>query len=712
MAVPVDKLISFHIERQFPAIYREEGQELVQFVKEYYKFLETNENQPLYNGRRLFEYRDIDSTLERLLLFFKNKYLADLPFDDTTVRIIVKNILGLYRRKGTEGGLELFFRLFYNEFIKVYYPAQDMFKPSDSKWRTGNYLQLFPNAGVFTSTKIGDEFVYSDIVNTTIVGESSGAKATVDKINFFIINNSFVPIIFINDISGNFIGNEGIFAEINGVPIGFGIVNGALASIEITVDGTSGNKVGEIVTFEATPDGIGATGRISKIRDLDSGTITYEVTDGGWGYTIDTTNLYVSNQLIFLENQTSNFTPLEILEDTGGNRGMVVNQGDFFVGVRMEAGDEFSNTSIISTVGRAPNINIQTLSNVALKVTPKNDTSPGDLYPETTNVGDVIVGELENVETIGLIFDIIGNFVDVPLDASNYNDVPPASTPMSGNTDPVDINTRLIDAFNVTDVEIGSIVRFDNIDPGIAYVNDVVTYTYDTRLSSFERKNQLITLSSIPSTLNIGDEIDQGSTRGKVVAITNNTLTVRPYRYYGFNSADPITYGGIDFSIVGVSRDYGSNEIAGDNAFTKATTNFAQGIIDTVEIIDSGYGYVDKSPSDVIKDGVVVTSGIISTGGQGKSAGFWATYNSHLNGYKNVDGNLEYYDAGKYIQDSNYYQEYSYEVQSKLNLGNYEESLKEITHVAGTKVFARFNLEEFISTPVSSIIEINRSEPD
>ena len=242
MAVPVDKLISFHIERQFPAIYREEGQELVQFVKEYYKFLETNENQPLYNGRRLFEYRDIDSTLERLLLFFKNKYLADLPFDVTTIRIIVKNILGLYRRKGTEGGLELFFRLFYNEFVKVYYPAQDMFKPSDSKWRTGNYLQLFPNAGVFTSTKIGDEFVYSDIVNTTIVGESSGAKATVDKINFFIINNSFVPVIFINDISGNFIGNEGIFAEINGVPIGFGIVNGALASIEITVDGTSGNN--------------------------------------------------------------------------------------------------------------------------------------------------------------------------------------------------------------------------------------------------------------------------------------------------------------------------------------------------------------------------------------------------------------------------------------------------------------------------------------
>lgn len=710
MAVPVDKLISFHIERQFPAIYREEGKELVQFVKEYYKFLETDTNQGLYNGRRLFEYRDIDQTLDRLLIFFKNKYLADLPFDDTTVRIIVKNILGLYRRKGTQGGLELFFRLFYNEFIKVYYPARDIFKPSDSKWQTGNYLQLFPNAGIFTSTKVGDEFVYNDIVNKTIVGESSGAKATVDKINFFIINNSFVPIIFINDVNGTFLGSEGIFVEINGVPISFGIVNGALDSIEINADGTGGHKIGEAVTFQATPDGIGATGRISSVSDLTTGTISYEVEDSGWGYTVDSTHLYVSDQLIFLENETSNFTPLEVLEDTAGNRGMVVNQGDFFVGVRMEAGDEFSNTSVISTVDRSPNINIQTLSTVTISVTPKNSSSPGDLFPETLNANNVIVGELENIETIGLIFDVIADFVDVPLDAMNYNDIPPALRAMSGTEDPVDIDTKLEDAFDITDVEIGSIVRFDNIDPGISYINDVVTYTYDSRIAAADRNNQLVTLVSIPSALSIGDVISQGSKSGKVVGITNNTLTVRPYSYYGFNSTDPVTYGGVDFAITGLTLDYASDKISGNNAFVKPTTNFEQGIIRSVDIIDSGFGYVNKSQANIIKNGVVVSAGIISTSGQGKSSGYWSTFSSHVNGYKNVEGELIYYNSNKYIHDSNYYQEYSYEVQSKLNIENYEESLKETTHVAGTKVFARFNLEEFVSTPISPIVEINRSE--
>jgi len=714
MTVPVDKLVSFHIEKQFPAIYREEGHDLVQFVKEYYKFLETDTNQALYNGRRLFEYKDIDTTLDRMLIFFKNKYLSDLPFNDATVRIIVKNILGLYRRKGSEGGLELFFRLFYNEFIKVYYPAKDIFKASDSNWQAGTYLQLFPNAGIFTSVNIftdaDNKFPYRDIVNTPITGETSGAKAIIDKINFVILNNSFIPIIFINDVQGTFLGLEGITARINGTPVNFGIVNGSLDSININVKGPGGNSVGDTVTFKGAPDGIGATGRVSKVRDDDTGIIEYEVTDGGWGYTIESTHLYVSNQIIFLENIPSNFTKLETLEDNNGNRGTVIDQGDFFVGVRMDAGNEFTNTSIIDTVDRSPNIDIQSLSGVTLKVTPKNDSSPGALYPETTNSTDVIVSELENIESIGLIFDIIGDFVNVALDSSNYNVIPPAATSMSGNVNPTDINTRLDVAFDLTNVDIGSIVGFNNIDQGLNYFNEVVTFTHDSRLSNFDRKNQLITLNSVPSTLSVGDEIDQGLISGKVVAINSNTLTVRPYAYYGFNSSTPITYGGISFPIVAISKDYSSNIIAGSNAITEPTVFFEAGIIAEVEIVDSGYSYVDNTQAEVLKNGAIVSGGILSAKGQGKTGGFWSTYNSHLNGYKNVNGNLEYYNSNKYIQDSNYYQEYSYEIQSKLNLENYEESLKEITHVAGTKVFAKFNLEEIISTPISTKIVINRSE--
>jgi hypothetical protein len=226
--MPVEKLISFHIERQFPAIYREDGQELIQLVKEYYKFLETNTEQSLYNGRRLFEYKDIDTTLESMLVFFKKKYLADLPFDGDTIRIVVKNILGLYRRKGTQGGLELFFNIFYNEDIKVYYPSKDMLRPSDSEWKRGTYLQMMPNNGLFTSTKTTKTYTYKDAIGKQIIGVSSGVKATVDKINFAIIGNTLTPILFVNDETGSFIGKENIVSEFGGIPINFGVINGSL----------------------------------------------------------------------------------------------------------------------------------------------------------------------------------------------------------------------------------------------------------------------------------------------------------------------------------------------------------------------------------------------------------------------------------------------------------------------------------------------------
>ena len=370
----IDKLISFHIERQFPAIYREDGQELVQFVKEYYKFLETNTSQSLYNGRRIYEYRDIDTTLERMLLFFKNKYLADLIFDDTTIRIIVKNILGLYRRKGTKDGLTLFFQLFYNETIKVYNPSRDMLRPSDSEWKKGRYLQMFPNDGIFTSTRNSLQYTYQDIIGKTIIGEASEAKAVVDKINLIILNNSIVPIVFINDITGNFIGLEGIVSVINGIPVRFGTIDGSLSSIAIDNNfrGTLNNNIGDIVTFKSVSDSIGGRGLVTNVTTEFTGVVSYEVADGGWGYSVDSTKLLVSNQVIFMDNSALNFTILEKLVDTNGNTGVVIGQSDLLVAVKADAGKEFSDSYVISTVDRTPNVTLNSLSgSTAIRVVAK-----------------------------------------------------------------------------------------------------------------------------------------------------------------------------------------------------------------------------------------------------------------------------------------------------------------------------------------------------
>ena len=69
--------------------------------------------------------------------------------------------------------------------------------------------------------------------------------------------------------------------------------------------------------------------------------------------------------------------------------------------------------------------------------------------------------------------------------------------------------------------------------------------------------------------------------------------------------------------------------------------------------------------------------GIVSLGTQGSSEGYW----------KGEDGFL---DGNKFIQDSYYYQEYSYEIQSGIDKSRYDDFIKNTVHVAGTKMFGTF----------------------
>jgi hypothetical protein len=296
---------------------------------------------------------------------------------------------------------------------------------------------------------------------------------------------------------------------------------------------------------------------------------------------------------------------------------------------------------------------------------------------------------------VSLIFDVIGDFTSVPLNSSDYNTVPPAVKAMTGTASPVTLSTPLNTAFDLSSVDLGTIVRFDNIDPGADYENDVYSVAYDTRVTLFERKPQEITLQNIPATLNIEDEVTQDGVGGKVIAIQDTTITIVPYSYYGFNSTDPIVFGGENWPIVALSTKFNSINFAGYNATIDSITNFGIGRIVNVDIIDSGYGYLHNEIVDVIDSaGRTAAKGTISARSQGSTGGYWAS----LDSYSNKNGLLEYFDSGKRIQDSEYYQEYSYEVQSKLGIEQYEENLKEITHVAGTKLFGRFNLEDNIES--------------
>lgn len=697
----IEKNIALFVESHFPAIYRESGPELVQLVKDYYKFLETQSNQSVYVSRRFFEYKDISTTLSSMLIYFQKKFLADLPLKEDVIRFSVKNILDLYRRKGTPAGIELFFALFYREYdVEITYPAKYMLKVSNSKWRRGIYLQMFPNENNFVS-KSNKVYTYFDLLGKNITGSASQAKAAVGKINFFILNGILTPIIYIDEVQGNFEKFDDIYTKINGEVVAFGRVNGSLSEINVDQDykGTTGNQVGDLVNVVADVYGGGGKAIVTEVSTKFTGQVSYEVKEGGFGYTIANTRLLASNQALILNNAGLTFTPYERLQDTAGNQGIVTGQSVSAVGVRMNTGQSFSITRPISTLDRSPNV---TITGISL-VTPKNSTSPGPLFPDTGDANNVIVESLTNVRTVNVITDVIAPFVGVAINAPDYE----VAGPMSGTASPVSLSTPLNLAFGIQSLQIGTIVNFKNIDPGEDYINDVFSLAQDSVFSNFDRLGQVITLATPASAslFNVGEIITEATTNitAKITSINSGigALSIIPYDYFGFSGNNIIKAGGSQYQVSTVATDYNSKPY-GENAIIESTTEFAVGRIKKVAVINSGFGYVDGDYVSLTDDtGEVQTKGTIEVDTQGVTGGYWADNSSHLNGYvESANSSLSYFDSGMRIQDSDYYQEYSYLIRSTINPAEYEKLLKENVHLAGTKMFGDFIFKDKIDSIV------------
>lgn len=692
------KTVSFFVDAQFPALYKEFGPELVQLVKDYYKFLETETDQSVYNIRRIFEYRDVSTTLSSMIIHWQRKFMADLPLREDKVVFVIKNIMDLYRAKGTEQGIKLFFRIFYEEDIEVYYPAQKMFKTSSSNWRTGNFLQIFPNNGEFVS-KTGKQYTYIDLLGRNIVGSTSGAKSSVNKINFILLNGIVVPVIYIDNLQGNYIKYDDILTQIGGETVSFGKINGSLVDIDIDERwslAATGIEVGDIFDVQGVY-GVGGRAIVTEVSDEITGTITYEFVDGGFGYTVNNSRLLVSDQVIILDGSSLNetFVKGETIGDEFGNEGIVTGSSEIALGVKMNNLQEF-DYDLSPTLRRRSNGNTDIFYS---NITNKNSSSPGILYPDGSpqNPNTQVIAVIDKIQNISLITDPISPFLTVLINSSNYNDVPPAGQPMSGTANPVTLATPLNQAFDLTPFDIGRIDIFKNIDPGVNYTNDVFAFPQDNVMNIFDRKDQIIQLSTpaAAGSFNIDEIITESTTGVEGIVRSSNTqvgfITVTPYAYYGFNGTNTVVRpNGQVFNVLGVETDYNSARF-GENALVDTDVDFATGKIKKVKVFNSGLGYSQNETAYLANNDIRVAKGTIVADSQGVTEGYWADFESHLNGYR-VDSanNFSYYDSSMKIQDSDYYQEYSYEIRSMLAKPQYESFLKENMHTAGTKLFGKF----------------------
>ncbi len=262
----------------------------------------------LYLTRNLANYRDIDTTIDRFVLNFKEKYLKNIQFDTATnKKLLVKNSLDLYRSKGTQRSIDLFFKLVYGVDAEVYYPGDDLFKLSDGEWVRPTYIEVTD-----TNKSI-------DYVGKQIVGALSGSSAFVERFIKRRVKDAVVCLLYVSNVKGNFNNNEPIGLETEALAIDAPRVVGSLSSVEV-ITGSKLFSVGDIVRFTSVR-GDSALARVAATKDT-TGVVDFQLIDGGWGYT-SSANVYVSEKVIELSNvvttNTDYFNIFEYIKQPAAN---------------------------------------------------------------------------------------------------------------------------------------------------------------------------------------------------------------------------------------------------------------------------------------------------------------------------------------------------------------------------------------------------------
>lgn len=710
------------IPSQFPAIYREDGALLVEFVEAYYRYVD----EQLPKFRDAFYARNVDTTdYDKFLLFFKNKYMSGFPLEGAIdTRFIIKHITDFYRRKGTEESLRLLFRMFFDEEVEIFYPASAIIKPSDSVWGLNTYLEMKP---------VKSTFDYPIKRGVKLRGDTSKAEAFVDEVIFKNFNGAIVPVVFISTVNGAFISDDGLISISGDTVISVGkTIVGNISKLEVQeASRLAYNNVGDEVLIQSEEFGVLAKGIVQKISETATGIIDFKVVDPGYGYAyskdgvvdMDLNEHFISNQVLVTDASSNYdiqpFDEIEFdnVEVRNISNGLETPGYSAFTSTTQVLAVEGTLVFCLSPDSSIPKIPLETYIDGV-------NTRTGETlrFIQTAafkNEASFKVQTLKNTETVKLIPDTIGPFEDVVLDSG-----PGTDYGMSGSIEPETLDTRIKDAFDVNEWVIGEIDKILVFDSGNEYRNDVVSIVRQPEITQFDHRivgltfdktdfllqtgeyiTQVIQVENLdydPDLPVPGDEFVDYTAKLQFVKRVEDVFYFKPKSFYQVDIDEPITIKGDTYTVVRYVEDYTQRPM-GSNGLITGDAFFAEGQVEEIKVTETGYKYRDGEIVNIVNDnpdsvnyGKVVAKAEIETRGMGFTAGQWLTSTSFLN------------DPTKVIRDNYYYQEYSFDVLSIVNPDSYEDLVKNEVAPAGTMLFSSPLINSFniIDTSVDVSMEI------
>ena len=268
--------LSAIVKNQFPAFYKEEGENFLAFIEAYYEYLE--QNGKLTDAIQNLEgTRDINTTLDEYIDYFQDTLLPSVPHEVAADKRLLAKYVKFYNiTRGSLASYKLLFRSIYNENVEVYYPADQMLKVSDGDWNLDRYL--------VTSYDINNY----KFIGRTIQGQESRAEALVEDVVGRIVRNRDVMQLIVSKVKGSFNHLEPIRILADAVS-GTGhapIVEAGIARVEIISPGGEYSR-GDVL--DVISDDVGEFAKVVVTDTVDlGGSITFSITDGGSGYTSST----------------------------------------------------------------------------------------------------------------------------------------------------------------------------------------------------------------------------------------------------------------------------------------------------------------------------------------------------------------------------------------------------------------------------------------
>lgn len=702
MQFSIEKKISNLIEGQFPQFYQEEGADFILFMKAYYEWLES-EGQAISQSRNLFDYRDIDNTLENFLEFFQLKYLYGIPFKIiSNKRFLLKHILDVYRSKGTIQCYRLLFKLIYNQDIEVYLPGVDLLKPSDGTWVEPIYLEVTENA------------VTESLVGKTIIGTSSGTTATVESYITEPINNNIVSTVFISNMmpkGGQFIYGEkivNIYDKDNTEIVNIcPTILGSVDSLEI-INGGQNFNIGDVIEIahkdivdnKIISSGINSKLKVTKLsRAL--GSINFNVEKGGFGYTTNT-NIFIYKG----DNDTNGQGALFQISNYSYKKSIQYNT-DLIVDFR----DKLINSSTYGFPANTSANNSSSLNQVFSyqnnffgTIASLNNINTGNGYTNNLNIfvrstqlaSNALPGTISynttsnNISGTGTVFQgnstttffSAGDVICLQANSSNALSIEyQVIKSVNSNTSLTLYGPPKYNSTNLATYKNAPVVLPSNFA-----VYEPTMYRPDGTINGINEK-----VSGTPSSGNniianvVAIDSGKGYNEGEIVYayLYNGLNTINIVSSgSGYANLEPLAFRGGDASSIatGYITTDGSGGIT-SAVLTNGGSNYKS--IPRIEVeTANGSGAVLTAEVSEFNTSVKVTGKIIKKG-VGRRQGYWSTTRSFLN-------------SDKYIQDSYFYQDYSYLIRAASTLDKYKDILYNTFHSAGSEIFGQFydQLEE------------------